>query len=218
MKMKIKFAIAIALFISFENQLTAQTRGSFGFQFSPGVSLQTRSTPAVRQINASPQIGFKTGFFYLVKLNDHFNFETSLNYSLLRNRTTSKTETKGGKYKFGTYHSGLQLTSMFEFQTEFKDKYFIKSALGASVNYLKKDDFYFQDMIYTNSLTVLRNWNYQFNSGIGIMKKDSKIYYGIQLDLGMFINYTEHIQMDSHQAVYWIKSSSAFFVIKRYLK
>jgi len=185
-------------------------------QFSPGIALQKRHSEPSNQHHVRPKPGFKAGALYQFDLSKHFNIETSLNYTLLKNSTTSKTLDKNGKYKFGMYHSGVQLSLMLQYQTDFKEKHIIRSGIGFSANYMKKEDFFFEDLDYYNKISVKRNDNYQINSSVGLMKKGSKFYFGVQLDLGLFINYVEHMKIQNEQATYWVKSSSAFFIIKYY--
>jgi hypothetical protein len=214
--MKYQLTLAFAVFFTSLNYCLAQSRGKFGIQFSPGIALQKRHSEPSNQINISPKLGFKSGVLYQYHLTQHFNVETSLNYTLLKNGTTSKTMDKNGKYKFGMYYSGFQFSLMLQHQSDLKENRIIRSGIGASVNYMNKDDFFFEDLDYFNNISVKRNHNYQINSCVGIMKKESKFYFGVQLDLGLFINYVEHMKIQNEQATYWIKSSSAFFVIKYY--
>lgn len=216
--MKYLLTFLLVSFFTCVNHCAGQSKSNFGIQFSPGIALQHRASDYSKQISANPKAGFKTGLFFQFKLSEHFNAETSLSYTLLNNSSTSKTEDKNGKYLFGQYHSGVHLTMMFQYQTDLKRNLLIRSGIGLSINYMKKDDFYFEDKDFYNNLSVKRRRNYQINSSIGLMKKESKFYFGVQLDLGLFINYVEDIQIqNSHQVTYWIKSSSAFFVMKYYL-
>lgn len=214
--MKRQLSLVIAILLASVNYSDAQSRINFGLQFSPGAALQHRATKPSPQIGVRPHLSFKTGMFIQYNINKHLNVETSLNYTLLKNGTTSKTDDKNALYKFGMYHNGAQLTLMLNYQTDFNENLIIKTGLGTSVNYMKKEDFYFEDLDYSNIISVKRNCNYQINSSVGIMKKESKFYFGFQLDLGLFINYVEHMKIQNEQATYWIKSSSAFFVIKYY--
>jgi len=215
--MKRQLSLVIAILLASVNYSDAQSRINFGLQFSPGAALQHRTTKPSPQIGMRPHLGFKTGMFIQYNINKDLNVETSLNYTLLKNGTISKTEDKNARYKFGMYHSGAQLALMLNYQTDFNENLIIKTGLGSSVNYMKKKDFYFEDLDYSNSISVKRNWNYQINTSIGLMKKESKFYFGLQLDLGLFVNYAENIQIENQYATYWVKSSSAFFVIKYYL-
>jgi opacity protein-like surface antigen len=214
--MKYQLILILTIFITGLNYCIAQSKGNFGLQFSPGIALQKRHSEPSKQIRVSPKLGFKSGVFYQFNFNQHFGLETSLNYTFLKNSTTSKAVDKNAKYKFGMYNSGFQLSVMLQYQTELRDNLLIRSGIGSSVNYVMKDDFYFEDLDYFNSILVKRKHNYQINSSVGIIKKESKFYFGVQLDLGLFINYVEDMEIQNHQATYWIKSSSAFFVIKYY--
>ncbi len=214
--MKYQLTLVFALLFTGLNYCLAQSRGNFGIQFSPGIALQKRHSEPSNQINISPKLGFKCGVFYQFDLSEHFNIETSLNYTFLKNGTTSKALDKNVKYKFGMYYGGIQFSLMLQHQTDLKENFIIRSGIGASVNYMNKDDFHFEDLDYSNKILVKRNYNYQINSSIGLMKKESKFYFGVQLDLGLFINYVEDMKIQNEQATYWIKSSSAFFVIKYY--
>jgi opacity protein-like surface antigen len=175
------FFILIPLIgVSQNTHNSTENKFQFGFSLTPEISFNPNfnDSKSVQIINENNKIGYTTGISLLYNLNNHFTFETGIEYSIKKHSTTFK---EYNLYPDGIPDPAFPKNEYYKLQYldiplivnykifDQKPKIYLLSGIQPSVLFKETTtkDFYESDekMVLTNSLT---NFNLCLIAGTGV--------------------------------------------------